>query len=101
MTENLKGWNEMIDGGVIVEAGSAKKYKTGSWKTTCPHIDFNKCAHCLLCWWYCPDSSILVENSKITGVDLDHCKGCGICAQVCPDKIKAIEMKMPKDDILK
>jgi len=43
-----------------------------------------------LCWIYCPDSSIIVEEAKIKGFDYNHCKGCGICSTQCP--VDAIEM---------
>ena len=45
----------------------------------------------MLCYFYCPDASILVENGKAVGIDLEHCKGCGICAKECPTD--AIAMK--------
>jgi pyruvate ferredoxin oxidoreductase delta subunit len=44
----------------------------------------------MLCWAFCPDGSILVEEGKVTGIDLAHCKGCGICAQECPRKAISI-----------
>jgi len=43
-----------------------------------------------MCWIYCPDSAILVEDKKVKEIDLEHCKGCGICAEECP--VKAIKM---------
>jgi pyruvate ferredoxin oxidoreductase delta subunit len=85
-----KGYKEIPIGGLITEAGNAKKYNTGSWRTFKPVRDKDKCIDCLLCWIYCPDSSILVSGGKIVGIDYDHCKGCGICAKVCPKK--CIEM---------
>lgn len=94
--KNLKGWNEIPDGGVIPQGGTSKDYLTGSWKTSEPKINFDKCVHCLLCWWYCPDTCIGVKDEKISGIDLDHCKGCGICADVCPPKVKAIQMTVPQ-----
>lgn len=78
-------------GGYISDPGNSEAYLTGSWKTFRPEIDFSKCIQCLYCFIYCPDSSILVRDSKVVGVDYDHCKGCGICAEECPKK--AIEMK--------
>jgi len=45
----------------------------------------------MLCYFYCPDASIIVENGKAVGIDLLHCKGCGICAKECP--AGAIAMK--------
>ena len=38
----------------------------------------------------CPDSSILVQDGKMTGIDYDHCKGCGICVHEC--KFGTLEM---------
>jgi len=39
----------------------------------------------MLCYFYCPDASIIIEDGKATSVDLKHCKGCGICAKECPE----------------
>jgi pyruvate ferredoxin oxidoreductase delta subunit len=88
----LKGWKDIPIGGLIVEAGNAVTYPTGGWRTFKPIHDGAKCTHCLRCWIYCPDSSILVVDGKVTGIDYDHCKGCGICAEECPPKVKAIQM---------
>lgn len=86
------GYKDIPIGGLILEAGNAEKYETGSWRTFRPIHDDEKCIHCLLCWIYCPDSAVIVEDEKVVGVDLDHCKGCGICARECPKKIQAITM---------
>jgi len=87
-----KGWKEIPIGGLILEAGNAEKYETGSWRSFRPVKDEEKCTDCLICWIYCPDSSIIVEEGKIKGIDYAHCKGCGICAAQCPRKaIKMVE----------
>lgn len=87
-----KGWREIPIGGLILEAGNAEEYKTGVWRTFRPIRDEEKCNHCLLCWIYCPDSSIIVEDGKIKDIRYDYCKGCGICATECPTKaIKMVE----------
>ncbi|MCD6231432.1 4Fe-4S binding protein [Candidatus Aerophobetes bacterium] len=87
-----KGWKDIPIGGLILEPGNAKNYKTGSWRTFKPVRDEEKCTHCLLCWIYCPDSSIIVEDGKIKNIDYEHCKGCGICSVQCPvDAIKMVE----------
>jgi pyruvate ferredoxin oxidoreductase delta subunit len=78
-------------GGMIIEAGNSKKYKTGEWRAQRPEVDKEKCTNCLTCWIYCPDNSIKVENEKMVGFKYSHCKGCGICANQCP--AKAITMK--------
>ena len=69
---------------VIMDPGTAKAYETGSWRSKRPVVDTEKCINCLVCWMYCPDNSILVENGKMKGIKLSHCKGCGICARQCP-----------------
>ena len=85
MAVNLEaGWREASIAGTIFEAGSSVEYITGAWRTLRPVRDEEACTHCMICWVYCPDSIILVENSKVIGFDYDHCKGCGICAAECP-----------------
>lgn len=89
MTEK-KSWRDLAIGGIIEEAGNAREYETGSWRTFRPVLDKEKCTNCLLCWIYCPDSSVIVEDEDVRGFDLVHCKGCGICSVECP--VKCIEM---------
>ena len=90
-TNKQKGWKEIPKGGLILEAGNSEKYETGSWRSLRPVRDESKCTNCLICWVYCPDSSIVVKDGKIKEIDYDHCKGCGICAAECP--VNAIKMK--------
>jgi pyruvate ferredoxin oxidoreductase delta subunit len=84
------GWRAISLGGMILEAGNAIKYETGGWRAYRPIRGEAECSNCLLCWLFCPDSSILVdaEQGRMIGFDLDHCKGCGICAAVCPVNAK-------------
>jgi pyruvate ferredoxin oxidoreductase delta subunit len=94
MSEKLPGWKELPIGGVIEKAGNAETYETGSWRVRRPILDKNKCTSCLICWIFCPDTSIVVKDGKVTGIDLEHCKGCGICARECPLKDKAVTMQL-------
>lgn len=91
---SLKKWHELTPGAVVLEAGSSRKFKTGSWRAYRPVWNEENCIQCLFCWAYCPDMSIKVEDGKRGEFDLDYCKGCGICALECPGKKgnKAIEM---------
>ncbi|UCG71075.1 MAG: 4Fe-4S binding protein [Thermoplasmata archaeon] len=78
-------------GAVNPEPGSSKNYKTGSWRTLRPKIDFEKCTKkCWFCYDFCPDSSVekTEDGPKII---YEYCKGCGICAYECPKE--AIEME--------
>ena len=82
-----KNWREIPMGGLIIKGGNAIEYETGNWRTEFPVIDLEKCNHCMICWIYCPEGTILVKDGKVTGVSSAHCKGCGICAVECPTKV--------------
>jgi len=84
------GWRSIPIGGIILEPGSALKYKTGDWRAFRPIVNEGKCINCLLCWIYCPDASI-VRREKVIAINYDYCKGCGICANICPTKAIAME----------
>lgn len=71
-------------GATIPEAGNSIYNETGGWRSLLPEIDVEKCSGCMLCYFYCPDASIIVKDGKAVGIDLAHCKGCGICANECP-----------------
>jgi len=91
MTEEEKlGWKSLPIGGLLLEAGSSMKYKTGDWRASRPVVDSNKCTNCLICWIYCPDAAIN-RGEKVVEINYDFCKGCGICAAECP--VKAITME--------
>lgn len=68
-------------GASIPEAGNSAFYETGGWRTLLPVVDSEKCIGCMLCYFYCPDASVIVKNDKVVAFDLAHCKGCGICAR--------------------
>ena len=87
------GWKSIPIGGLLLEPGSAMKYKTGDWRAFRPNVDQGKCINCLLCWIYCPDAAI-IRKEKNVEVNYDYCKGCGICANECP--VKAITMTEEK-----
>ncbi len=79
-------------GAVIDEPGSSVVNKTGAWRAFKPKWDKKKCTQCMLCWQFCPDTSIPQKNGERLETDFDYCKGCGICAKQCP--FKAIEMEL-------
>lgn len=101
----LKTWQELPFGGVIVEAGSAAQYETGSWRTWKPVTHRAHCTHCLACWEFCPEDAIVLEagvdaagapRKFVKEVNYYHCKGCGLCVRECPvnkdGKVLALEM---------
>ena len=91
--ESGEKWQDLPSGGLITEPSSSEHYKTGDWRTKRPIWSIEKCTQCMLCWIFCPDSSIKLQDGKVVGINYDHCKGCGICAVECPDRIQAIEME--------
>lgn len=95
--EKKLGWKGLPEGDVL-EAGTAAKFHTGGWRSERPIFCEKNCIQCFICWIVCPDSSVIVENGKVTGFDYDHCKGCGICDNECPTKAdkRAITMEQEK-----
>ncbi|MDQ7820351.1 MAG: 4Fe-4S binding protein [Armatimonadota bacterium] len=81
-----------LDRGPVIAGGTSRAFLTGTWRTERPVLDLERCIHCMLCWLYCPDSSIQARDGRVVGIDLDHCKGCGVCAAVCPPRAHAIVM---------
>jgi 2-oxoisovalerate ferredoxin oxidoreductase delta subunit len=69
--------------------GSMLYNKTGAWRNIRPVVDLANCIQCGICWKFCPDMSIYIEN-EFPYVDYDFCKGCGICAEECPAKCIAM-----------
>lgn len=90
----LLTWKELPIGAIIDKGGTALEFKTGDWRTHQPAWDKEKCTSCLLCFIYCPDSSVIVDDGKMVGINYDYCKGCGICEEVCPTH--AIQMEIEK-----
>ncbi len=69
--------------------GSMRFNRTGAWRNIRPEIDLENCIQCGICWKFCPDAAILVEN-EFPVIDYDYCKGCGLCAEECPTKCIAM-----------
>ena len=90
----LKAWHELATAGAI-DPATALRPETGGWRTGLkPEVELSRCVNCLLCWIYCPDSAVRLDDTTFAGFDLAHCKGCEICAEICP--VNAIEM-VPED----
>ncbi len=77
-------WKDIEIGCFITEPGSARRFRTGDWKTKSPVFDFNKCNKCTLCYYYCPEGCIAQNKEGYFEADLFYCKGCGICDVECP-----------------
>ena len=84
-------WRDLDVGGVV-RPGDAPRPRTGGWRTGLrPVVDVDRCIDCLLCWLYCPDGAVGVDDGAFAGIDLDVCKGCELCAAVCPVDAVAME----------
>ena len=87
-------------GGLITDAGNSVCYETGGWRSHRPVVDLERCSHCMICWVFCPDGAIQIEDGKVVGIDLAHCKGCGICAEECPRKaVSMVEETLPEVEV--
>ena len=71
---------------------------TGDWRTFVPIIDKEKCNQCYICWMYCPEAVIDIDEEGYPVIDLEYCKGCLICVQECPKK--AIEQVREEKKVL-
>ena len=65
--------DEFPQGATIPVAGNSCEYVTGGWRSERPVRDDDKCTQCLLCWVFCPDTSVKVADEKVYDFDLDHC----------------------------
>lgn len=61
-----------------------------SWRAMRPVIHNDRCTKCYICWKFCPDIAIAIDDEGYPVVHLGFCKGCGICANEC--RPEAIEM---------
>ena len=72
-----------------MSVGSMRFNKTGVWRNIRPVIDIENCIQCGICWKFCPDVAITIEN-EYPVIDYEYCKGCGLCAEECPSKCIAM-----------
>jgi pyruvate ferredoxin oxidoreductase gamma subunit len=90
--EIFPSWQELLPGCVITEAGNAKQYRTGDWKSERPVYDHQKCIKCGICYLFCPEGCIGQNEDGYFEANPYYCKGCGICARECwTEAIKMVE----------
>ncbi|MDY6865292.1 MAG: 4Fe-4S binding protein [Halobacteriota archaeon] len=79
----MLGWKDLKPGIVVTDPGSASSYKTGDWRSSKPIRDSSKCIKCGLCYLYCPDGAVELNENGNYETNYYYCKGCGICAKEC------------------
>ena len=85
-------WKEIPPGAVIEDAGNARSYRTGDWRTERPVWDKEKCNKCQLCYIFCPEGCVREDAEGFFQADYFYCKGCGICAHECPTGAISMEV---------
>jgi 2-oxoacid:acceptor oxidoreductase gamma subunit (pyruvate/2-ketoisovalerate family)/2-oxoacid:acceptor oxidoreductase delta subunit (pyruvate/2-ketoisovalerate family) len=101
----LPTYQEFPIGGALIEGktdagligpGSFIENKVMGWATFRPLRDKEKCTMCLLCWFYCPEGTIVrISDRGDLMTNYDYCKGCGVCANECPvDAIKMLRARV-------
>jgi pyruvate ferredoxin oxidoreductase delta subunit len=97
---DLESWRQLPIGGVNHDAGNALKHFTHVYRSgKKPEFNEETCINCFLCWVFCPENAIIVENEKIAGINYDYCKGCGICVNECPVKQESKPLVMVEDTV--
>jgi len=92
---SLKNWNDLPVGGINSNAGNSIKNFTSNFRRgKKPEFNETTCINCFICWVFCPENAINVENEKVTGINYDYCKGCGICVNECPVNNEPIPLVM-------
>jgi len=96
-TQELTPKEEMVplelvvsEGGIqsVTMTGNSGVKHTGNWRTFRPTIDYGRCTDCMICYAYCPESAMHVDQDGRVKIDYDNCKGCMVCLTECP--LKAI-----------
>ncbi|MGQ9573511.1 MAG: 2-oxoacid:acceptor oxidoreductase family protein [Dehalococcoidia bacterium] len=93
-------------GGMLPNPGnSAVKDLSASRQGFLPALVVDKCVHCGLCDFVCPDYCFVWETYtkddgkpgvRLVGIDYRYCKGCMKCVDVCP-KDALVEVRETED----
>ncbi|MCD6567234.1 MAG: 2-oxoacid:acceptor oxidoreductase family protein [Dehalococcoidia bacterium] len=76
-------WQELLPGGVVTDAGNARSYRTGDWRSDRPIWDHDRCIKCGVCMLFCPEGCVEQNEQGYFEANYYYCKGCGICAREC------------------
>lgn len=66
------------------------------WRNNKPVWDNEKCVKCGICYLFCPDSAVRMDDDGYYQLELDYCKGCGLCSRQCPTGCISMEEEVAK-----
>ena len=72
-SEDELTWKDLEIGSIVTEPGSASQYQTGTWRSERPIIDLDKCNKCGLCYIFCPDAAIEMNDDGYPELMLFYC----------------------------
>lgn len=78
----------------VYTSGNIIERQTGRWRIYKPVINYDKCNKCWICFVWCPEGAISLDDSDYPHIDYDHCKGCLICYEECPVKAITVEREV-------
>lgn len=78
----------------VCASGNITERETGRWRIFKPVINYEKCNKCWLCFIWCPEGVISLDEAEYPHIDYNHCKGCLICYEECPVKCISIEREV-------
>ncbi len=55
-----------------MSVGSMLFNKTGAWRNIRPEIDLSNCIQCGICWKFCPDVAIYIENEFLSLIHISE-----------------------------
>jgi pyruvate ferredoxin oxidoreductase gamma subunit len=78
----------------VAAPANTPERRTGSWRQFRPVLEKSECNRCWLCFVWCPEAAIALDENDYPVVDYDVCKGCLLCAQECPTGAFRIEREV-------
>jgi len=78
----------------IYASANSPARRTGSWRQFRPVLEPDKCNRCWLCFVWCPEAAITLDENEFPKVDYDVCKGCLLCAHECPTMAFRVEREV-------
>lgn len=78
----------------IYASANSPARRTGNWRQYRPVLERDACNRCWLCFVWCPEAAITLDDGDYPLVDYDVCKGCLLCAHECPTHAFHVEQEV-------